>query len=317
MSGAPDDLGLGGKVAAITGAAGGLGAAAAEWLGRRGVALALLDVDAERNEQLARRLSEAGCEALALSCDVSQESAVADALAAVVSRFGRCELLVNNATTMCWRPLELVSGEEWERVLATNLRGYFLCLQAFGRQMLSQGGAGSIVSVASVCARNPSAASGAYSVTKAAQVALARRAAREWGARGVRSNVVSPGVIEAGVAAAFQSDDQIRARRERMTALGRLGRPDEVSAVIGFLLSDAAAHVNGQEITVDGGFNHMIMKVFPRPGVPAAGGIDGADWVREGPAGSDCDRASSDGAGAEGGEVDRTGSSGMSATRSS
>jgi NAD(P)-dependent dehydrogenase (short-subunit alcohol dehydrogenase family) len=275
------DLGLAGKVAVLTGAAHGLGATTARWLAERGVAVALLDVDEEANDQLAAQLSDAGCEAMAVRCDVSEHAEVANAADAIRRRFGRCDVLVNNATTMSWRPLEDVSSAEWDRVVATNLRGYFLCLQTFGRIMLGQPSGGAVVHVASVCARNPSAASGAYSVTKAAQVALARRAAREWGPRGVRCNTVSPGVVEAGIATAFQTDDDIRARRERMMALGRLGRPEEVAEVIGFLVGDAAAHVNGQEITVDGGFNQMIMKVLPRPGVPIAGGIDGADWVRQ------------------------------------
>jgi NAD(P)-dependent dehydrogenase (short-subunit alcohol dehydrogenase family) len=275
------ELGLAGRVAVVTGAANGLGATTARWLAARGVAVALLDIDEDANEELAGALADAGADALAVSCDVAEPAAVASAAAAVLGRFDRCDILVNNATTMSWRPLEDVSGAEWDRVVATNLRGYFLCLQTFGRAMLAQPSGGSVVHVGSVCARNPSASSGAYSVTKAAQVALARRAAREWGPRGVRSNAVSPGVVEAGIASSFQTDEDMRARRERMMALGRLGRPEEVAAVIGFLASDAAAHVNGQEITVDGGFNQMIMKVLPRPGVPVAGGIDGADWVRQ------------------------------------
>jgi NAD(P)-dependent dehydrogenase (short-subunit alcohol dehydrogenase family) len=274
------ELGLAGRVAVLTGAANGLGATTARWLAERGVAVGLLDIDEQANEGLASQLLDAGAKALAVSCDVSEPAQVASAAGKILRHFDRCDILVNNATTMSWRPLEDVSGAEWDRVLATNLRGYFLCLQTFGRVMLAQRSGGSVVHVGSVCARNPSAASGAYSVTKAAQVALARRAAREWGPRGVRCNAVSPGVVETGIAAAFQSDDDIRARRERMMALGRLGRPEEVAAVVGFLVSDAAAHVNGQEITVDGGFNQMIMKVLPRPGVPLVGGIDGADWVR-------------------------------------
>ena len=275
------DPGLAGKVAVITGAAHGLGAVTARWFSERGVAIALLDLDGAANDTLAGELGAAGGEALAVACDVSRAEEVATAEAAVRERFGCCDVLVNNATTMSWSPLERVTRTEWDQVVATNLRGYFLSLQAFGRVMLGQPEGGSIVHVGSVCARNPSAASGAYSVTKAAQVALARQAAREWGPRGVRSNAVSPGVVEAGIASAFQTDDGIRARRERMMALGRLGRPEEVAAVIGFLAGAASAHVNGQEITVDGGFNQMIMKVLPRPGVPVAGGIDGADWVKQ------------------------------------
>jgi NAD(P)-dependent dehydrogenase (short-subunit alcohol dehydrogenase family) len=277
------DPGLAGKTAVITGAAHGLGATTARWFCERGADVVLLDVEDAANEELAGELRAAGGEALALSCDVSREDEGAAAASAAAERFGRVDVLVNNATTMSWSPLEQVSREEWERVVATNLRGYFLCLQAFGRTMLAQPTGGAIVHVGSVCARNPSAASGAYSVTKAAQVMLSRQAALEWGPRGVRSNAVSPGVVEAGIASAFQTDDGIRARRERMMALGRLGRAEEVAAVIGFLASDAAASVNGQELTVDGGFNQMIMKVLPRPGVPVAGGIEGADWVREEP----------------------------------
>lgn len=279
MSAGPDP-GLADKVTAITGSAHGLGATTARWFAERGAPVALLDLDAAGVRELEADLTAAGARALAVPCDVSDAAQVEAATAAVAGRFGRCDVLVNNATTMDWCPLERVAPAEWERVVATNLRGYFLCLQGFGRMMLAHGTGGSIVNVASVCARNPSAASGPYSVTKAAQVMLARQAALEWGDRGIRSNAVSPGVFEAGIADAFQADAGIRVRRERMMALERLGRPDEAAAVIGFLAGDAAVGVNGQEITVDGGFNQMIMKVLPRPGVPGVGGVEGADWVR-------------------------------------
>lgn len=279
MSASPDPA-LAGKVAAITGAAHGLGATTARWFAARGAPVALIDVDAVAARALEAELTADGAEALAVPCDVADAAQVEAAVAAVAARFGRCDVLVNNATTMDWCPLERVERTEWERVIATNLHGYFLCLQGFGRMMLEQGEGGSIVNVASVCARNPSAASGAYSVTKAAQVMLARQAALEWGDRGIRSNSVSPGVFETGIASAFQTDAEIRLRRERMMALERLGRPEEAASVIGFLAGDAAAGVNGQEITVDGGFNQMIMKVLPRPGVPEVGGVEGADWVR-------------------------------------
>jgi NAD(P)-dependent dehydrogenase (short-subunit alcohol dehydrogenase family) len=279
VSTSPDPA-LAGKVAAITGAAHGLGATTARWFAARGAPVALVDVDADGARELESELTAAGAAALAVPCDVADAPQVEAAAAAVAARFGRCDVLVNNATTMDWCPLERVERAEWERVVATNLRGYFLCLQSFGRMMLEQGEGGSIVNVASVCARNPSAASGPYSVTKAAQVMLARQAALEWGDRGIRSNSVSPGVFETGIASAFQTDAEIRVRRERMMALERLGRPEEAAAVIGFLAGDAAAGVNGQEITVDGGFNQMIMKVLPRPGVPEVGGVEGADWVR-------------------------------------
>jgi NAD(P)-dependent dehydrogenase (short-subunit alcohol dehydrogenase family) len=292
LSSGPEQ-GLAGKVSVITGAAHGLGATAARWFAERGAPVALIDVDADAARELEAELSAAGAEVLAIPCDVADAGQVMAAIAAVAERFGRCDVLVNNATTMDWSPLERVERVEWERVVATNLRGYFLCLQGFGRMMLAQGEGGSIVNVASVCSRNPSAASGPYSVTKAAQVMLARQAALEWGDRGIRSNSVSPGVFETGIASAFQTDDGIRVRRERMMALERLGRPEEAAAVIGFLAGDAAVGVNGQEITVDGGFNQMIMKVLPRPGVPEVGGVEGADWVRRPDAvepGPDADR---------------------------
>ncbi|MCU1495897.1 MAG: short-chain dehydrogenase/reductase, partial [Acidimicrobiaceae bacterium] len=138
MSERADDLGLAGRVAVLTGAANGLGATTALWLAERGVLLALLDVDEAANDELAAQIADAGGEALAVSCDVSEQAAVAHAAVAVRRRFDRCDILINNATTMSWRPLEDVSIGEWDRVVATNLRGYFLCLQTFGRVMLGQ-----------------------------------------------------------------------------------------------------------------------------------------------------------------------------------
>jgi glucose 1-dehydrogenase len=275
----PADHCLAGRVVAITGAANGLGAVTARWFCERGAKVAALDIDAEGCRRLETELAELPGAAVAIDCDVADAAQVEAAVAAVERHLGPTEVLVNNATTMAWAPLEEVEPESWNRVVATNLRGYFLCTRGFGRGMLAAR-RGAVVNVASVCARNPSAASGAYSVTKAAQVMLTRQVALEWADRGVRANAVSPGVFEAGIAAPFQTDAGIRRRRERLIALERFGRAEEAAAVIGFLAGDAAAAISGQEITVDGGFNQMIMKVLPRPGVPEVGGIEGSDWVR-------------------------------------
>lgn len=261
------DLRLEGRVAVVTGGATGLGFTTAQTLGRLGAAVGVLDVDGPAAQAAAEELTAQGIQASPLVCDVADEAQVEVAAAQVEAELGRCTALVNNAGVISWTPLEDLPASEWDRTMAVNLRGAFLCTKHFGRQML-QMETGSIVNIASVAASAPESSAGAYSPSKAGMLMLARQAGVEWGQRGIRSNCVSPGIMRTPMAERFNSDPAAYARRLEMVASGRIADPAEVAAVIAFLCSDAASYINAQNLEVDGGLMQMMIKVLPRPGTP-------------------------------------------------
>ena len=271
---APDDfspaqgadwLGLKGRVCVVTGAGSGIGAAIAESLAAVGARVALVDRDGDAARQMATRLDTQGGHALAVACDITDESAVSAAATQVRESLGPAAVLINNAGLLRPGSLDSVSLADWNAVLAVNLTGYLLCSRAFGQDML-HAGRGSLVHVASVSALHPQTASGAYSASKAGVLLLSRQLAAEWGPRGVRSNAICPGMIRTALSARFYEEPGFEARRAAATASRRVGEPRDVAEPALFLASDRSAYMNGAELLVDGGLGCMLMDMVPRPG---------------------------------------------------
>jgi NAD(P)-dependent dehydrogenase (short-subunit alcohol dehydrogenase family) len=260
-----DWLGLGGRVCVVTGAGSGIGSAIAEGFARAGAKVALLDRDRAANERAAAVLHAKAGHVLPLECDVSDPGSVVAAAAEILRSIGPCDVLVNNAGFLKPGPLASLPLSEWNTMLAVNLTGYFICAQVFGRQMFDRR-SGSIVHVASIAARQPQGFSGAYSVGKAGIVMLSRQLALEWGPHGVRSNVVSPGLIRTPLSEKFYEQQDIAERRAAIVPTRRIGVPRDIADVVLFLACDRASYVNGDEITVDGGFSLALMGQIPRPG---------------------------------------------------
>lgn len=258
-------LGLSGRVCVVSGAASGIGAAIALAFAEAGARVALLDRDAQGAARLASELNAQGAAALALPCDIGDEAAVLRAADLVHNTLGTVDVLVNNAGMLRPGTLEQVSLAEWNAVLAVNLTGYLLCARAFGRDMLARGH-GSLVHVASVSAHHPQTASGAYSASKAGVLLLSRQLAAEWGPRGVRSNVVCPGMIRTALSSRFYETPGFEASRAAVTASRRIGEPQDIANPTLFLASDRSAYLNGAELLVDGGLSCMLMDSVPRPG---------------------------------------------------
>lgn len=256
-------LGLRGRLCVVTGAAGGLGRAVAAGFAQAGARLVLLDRDQAACEDAARALG--GADALAIACDISDPETVAAAAAHALRDAGPCDVLVNNAGLLRPGPLASVSLADWNALMAVNVTGYLLCAQAFGAQML-QKGKGAIVHTASIASRFPQPFSGAYSVSKAGVVMLSQQIAVEWGPQGIRSNVVSPGLVRTPMSEAFYQAPGVAERRAAMVPVGRVAGPDDMADVVLFLASDRARYVNGEDICVDGGVGRTLMGLIPRPG---------------------------------------------------
>lgn len=258
-------LDLAGRNFVVTGAASGIGLAVADALARVGGHVALVDRDGESAERAARQLRAQGARALPVACDIADPEAIAAAAERVRRELGKVSGLVNNAGLLRPGPLDAVSLEDWNRVLAVNLTGYLLCARTFGRDMLDAGH-GSIVHIASISALHPQTRSGAYSASKAGVLLLNKQMAAEWGPRGVRSNAICPGMIRTALSADFYKVPGFEAARAAVTASRRVGEPMDIADPALFLLSDRAGYVNGTELVVDGGLDCMLMDMVPRPG---------------------------------------------------
>ncbi len=208
-------------------------------------------------------LRDLGCEHVIARCDTSSAESVAAASETTLKSLGSCSVLVNTAAVLRPGALETLSLAEWNAVLSVNLTGYFLCAQMFGRQMRGLG-RGSIV--ASIAGSHAQGLSGAYSVSKAGVVMLSRQLASEWGPQGIRSNVVSPGMVITPMSQSFYDTPGVTERRTAVVPLRRIGMPQDIADAILFLASDRSSYVNGDEITVDGGYVNMLMNLVPRPG---------------------------------------------------
>ncbi len=261
----PDWLGLADKLAVITGAAGGIGRACATAFIEVGCGVALLDRDAQAVADFAAELTASGARAFGTGCDIADEASVRAAAAEVQDRMGVPDVLVNNAGILRPGPLESIPLAEWNALMAVNLNGYLLCAQAFGAGMRARG-AGAIVHIASIAASNPQPRSGAYSPSKAAVAMLSRQIALEWGPQGIRSNIVSPGLVRTPMSEAFYQAPGVAEARARLVPLQRVAGPQDIADAVVYLSSARAGYVTGAEILVDGGLDQIMMDLVPRPG---------------------------------------------------
>lgn len=238
------------KVAIITGAARGIGLAVARRFLAEGHRAALLDVaplDAALAELAAPEAT------LALPCDVSDPAQVQAAVGAVVARWGRIDALVNNAGIAVFKPLLDTTLEDWSRVLAVNLTGPFLCVQAVA-PVMAGGGGGAVVNITSISGLRASTLRVAYGTSKAGLAHLTKQQAVELGALGIRVNAVAPGPVDTAMARAVHTPE-IRADYHDHMPLNRYGLESELAEMVVFLCTDRASYVTGQVIAVDGGFD--------------------------------------------------------------
>lgn len=247
--------GMAGKVALVTGAASGIGRAAAGAFAREGARVVLSDVTAGAGEAAAAAIRGGGGEAVFAACDVSRPEQVQALVAGAVEAFGRVDFAFNNAGVEGeTAPTAECTEANWDRVMAINLKGVWLCMREEIPRMLAQGG-GAIVNCSSVAGVVGFAGIAAYSASKHGLIGLTRSAALEYAARGIRVNAVCPGVIRTPMVERFTGGEpEAEARLVASEPVGRMGTPEEVAAAVLWLCSDAASFVTGHAMAVDGGF---------------------------------------------------------------
>jgi NAD(P)-dependent dehydrogenase (short-subunit alcohol dehydrogenase family) len=259
MAGQPDDpknlASFAGRVVLVTGGGGDLGVAIGRRLGDAGATVVLADVDGAKAEAAAGRLANCGPGALGIVMDVADEASVTAAFAEVARRYGRLDVLVNNAGIAARKASIELAVEDWARVLAVNLTGTFLCSRAAARLMMA-GNGGTIVNVASIMGLvgNTLYANPAYHASKGGIVNLTRAHAAEWARAGIRVNAIAPTFVETTLTGRLLAEPGMREGILSRTPMGRLAQPGEIAEAVAFLASDAAALVTGIVMPIDGGW---------------------------------------------------------------
>jgi len=241
---------LSGQVALVTGASQGLGRAMAVRLGGAGAKVACLARNAEKLAETVAAVKEAGGEAEAFPCDVKSGEDVEKVLDAVTEKWERLDIVVNNAGITRDTLIPRMGDDDWDDVIATNLRGPFLFTRAATRPMMSQR-YGRIINISSVSGLMGNPGQSNYSASKAGLIGMTRTVARELAKRKITVNAICPGFIESDMSAAL--GDKIIGEAKKRIPANRLGTPEEVADVVLFLASDAGSYITGQVITIDGG----------------------------------------------------------------
>ena len=243
-----------GKVALVAGAGGGIGGAGAEALAREGAAVFCTDSDGAAAEATAARIRAAGGRAAASSLDVRNRAAVDAAIAAVVREFGRLDIVLESAGIAHRLDSLNLDAETWDRIVAVNLTGMFHVGQAAARQMVGQGGGGSIINVTSQLAEVARPERAAYVASKGGARSLTHAMAVDLAPQGIRVNAIAPGPTLTGLTRANYIEAGAREATEAMIPLGRIGQPDDLVGAVLFLASDESLWVTGSTVTVDGGY---------------------------------------------------------------
>jgi len=249
-----DMFDLKGRVALVTGASRGIGEAIAKAYAERGARVIVSSRKQDGCEAVAGAIVAAGGEAVAMACHIGDMEALAKLFAAVQERYGRLDVLVNNAATNPYygHVLDTDLGA-FQKTVDVNIRGYFFA-SVLGGRLMRAGDGGSIINIASVNAIRPGPLQGIYSVTKGAVLNMTKAFARECGPEGIRCNAILPGLIRTKFAGALISDEQQLQHYVGNNPLRRVGEPQDIAGAAVFLASDASSYVTGEFLVVDGGF---------------------------------------------------------------
>ena len=245
---------LDGRVAVVTGASRGIGEAIARAFAGAGARVVVSSRKPEAVEAVAASIRAAGGEAHAVAAHAGRPEDAARLVDECVAHFGRLDVVVPNAATNpTYGPLVGMGPEVYDKIMDVNLRGPLELARRAHPHLVAAGG-GAVVNIASIEALSPTEGLALYSVSKAALVSLTKAMAREWGAAGIRANVICPGLIQTRFSAALWQDDAVREPFLARTPLGRVGTPEEIAALALFLASDAGSYCTGAVFVADGGY---------------------------------------------------------------
>jgi glucose 1-dehydrogenase len=252
------------RVCVVTGAAGGIGRAVALAFAAEGARVAVLDRNLPGAEETAHLASKMRGKAIALMVDTSDETSVDSARKDIAATFGDADVLVNNAAVMgAGGEILNLSLDDWNRLIAVNLTGYFLCSRSFGKAMVARK-QGALVHVVSITALAPMPFGGNYSIAKAGAAMMSNLLAVELAPHGVRSNCVHPGLVQTPMTQISYDDPEVSKARDAIVPQGRVAQPEDIAEAVLFLASPRAAYVNGAELLVDGGLRQSLMASIPR-----------------------------------------------------
>lgn len=244
------------KVAIVTGARRGMGKSHALVLAKAGAKVVVSDISLEECQKVVDEIKKNGGEAMAVKCDVTKKEEVEEMVKKAVEKWGKVDVLVNNAGICQFKPFSELTEEEWDRTLNINLKGYFLCAQAATKEMVKQK-SGAIVNIASVDMGQvgvgmPNLVH--YGASKGGVVAMTESLAVELAPYNIRVNAIAPGVIETPMSEAAKEDPKLLEQTLSRVPMKRMGKPEEVSNLVLFLASDVSSYITGSTVVIDGGW---------------------------------------------------------------
>jgi len=249
------------KVAIVTGAGKGIGKGIAKVFSREGAKVVLADWDEEAGEKTSEEIRRSGGDAFFMKCDISNEEQVKAMIQATIAKYGRINVLVNNAAIGVYKTVLDTTTEEWDHCLAVNLKGVFLCSK-YAIPHIKTAGGGAIVNIASVHSYQNVGGTAPYAASKAGVVALTRVMAIDYGRDKIRVNAICPGWIDTpliqSIFAGTPDPGKARQEVERRQILGRLGTPEEVGEATAFLASEEASYITGASLMVDNGMTAQL-----------------------------------------------------------
>jgi NAD(P)-dependent dehydrogenase (short-subunit alcohol dehydrogenase family) len=251
MTKSPFDLA--GKVAVVTGSSRGIGRSSAELLARMGAKVVVSSRKADACQEVAEGIRKEGSDAHVIACNISRRDEVEALINGTIKHYGQLDILVcNAAVNPYYGPLLDISDEAFDKIMGSNVKSN-IWLSGLAIPKMAERGGGSVIIISSIGGLRGSTVIGAYGISKAADFALCRSLAGEWGPKNVRVNCIAPGLVKTDFARALWEDEANLKRRTATTPLRRIGEPHEIAGAVVYLASDASTFMTGQTIVIDGG----------------------------------------------------------------